>query len=74
MKTLVIRSSKYSSKFITPRNLCIWDIRRRRHIKFKDIAIQFGITTERARQIYEKMQRAYERGVFHYEDIDQNTV
>ena len=54
MKTLVIRSSKYSSKFITPRNLCIWDIRRRRHIKFKDIAIQFGISTERAQQIYEK--------------------
>ena len=74
MKTLVIRSSKYSSKFITTRNLCIWDIRRRRHIKFKDIAIQFGISTNRAQQIYEKMQRAYERGAFHYEDIDQDTV
>lgn len=70
MKTLVIRSSRYSTNFITTRNVCIWDIRRRTHTKFKDIAVQFGISTERARQIYEKMQRAYERGLFHYEDID----
>ena len=71
MKCLVINKVKrYSTAFITPRNLCIWDIRRRTHTKFGDIAKQFGISNNRAQQIYEKMQRAYERGVFHYEDIN----
>lgn len=68
MKILVIR---VNSKKLSPRNFCIYDQRRRGHMKYKDIAKVQGITTERARQIYLFMDRAYQRGVFTYEDTEK---
>ena len=68
MKILVI---KVDSKRLSPRNFCIYDQRRRGHMKFKDIAKVHGISTERARQIYLFMDRAYTRGMFTYEDTEK---
>ena len=68
MKCLVINKPYYANA-ITPRNLCIYELRKR-HVTYKKISEQFDITIERARQIYLKMERLYLRGVFHYEDIN----
>ena len=68
MKKLVIT---IQSKFINPRSLCIFDQRRRGHMTYKDIAKCHGITLERARQIYLKIERYYLRGHFHYEDLEE---
>lgn len=68
MKILILRSK---SKRLSPRNFCIYDQRRRGHMKFKDIAKVQGISTARARQIYLSMDRAYTRGMFTYEDTEK---
>lgn len=65
MKMLVIDKA---NDFVKGRNICIYELRKR-NIKLHVIGEQFGITKERVRQIYLKMDRLYKRGYFHYEDI-----
>lgn len=67
MKILVIDKP---NDFVKGRNICIYELRKR-HIKFHVLGEQFGITKERVRQIYLKMERLYAWGYFHYEDSDK---
>ena len=68
MKMLVI--DKPSLRLI-PRNFCIYDQRRRGHMKYHEIAKCHGLSIERCRQIYHIMERLYLRGYFHYENIEE---
>ena len=68
MKMLVIDKPR---EFLNPRNFCIYDQRRRGHMKYHEIAKCHGLSTERCRQIYLKMERLYLRGYFHYENIEE---
>ena len=70
MKTVVINPNSNRKGSITPRNLSIYDMRLH-HVQFKTIAKIYGISNERARQIFEKMSRLYKRGHFHYEDLEE---
>ena len=50
------------SPFLTERNKLIYLDRAANFMYFKDIAKKYGISTERARQIYLKYQRYIDKG------------
>ena len=52
-----------NSPFLTERNKSIYLDRTANYMYFKDIAIKYGISTDRARQIYVKYQRFIDKGM-----------